>query len=158
MESEWSIHPKNPAQGRLRPAQGTAQGTFSSLTILLLHVSISYFVVPGFWDDHKSIENRMFCKGSTWRRCILLCVFDIGASKTVCFTRIEFLKHCVLRRWIFATTYFIKYFWDSEAQIAMGVAEIGGGTTNPPSRTSSCPPGPLTAKSCLGDIYIYIWP
>ena len=25
---EWSIHPKNPAQGRLRPAQGTAQGTF----------------------------------------------------------------------------------------------------------------------------------
>ena len=45
---EWSIHPKNPAQGRLRPAQGTAQGTFSSLTILLLYVSISYFVVPGF--------------------------------------------------------------------------------------------------------------
>ena len=31
---EWSIHPKNPAQGRLRPAQGTAQGTFSSPTIL----------------------------------------------------------------------------------------------------------------------------
>ena len=27
---------------------------------------------------------------------ILLCVFDIGASKTLCFARVEFLIHCVL--------------------------------------------------------------
>ena len=27
---------------------------------------------------------------------ILLGVFDIGASKTLCFTRVKLLKHCVL--------------------------------------------------------------
>ena len=41
---------------------------------------------------------------------ILLCVFDIGASKTLCFTGVEFLKHCVLQGFEIATLHFTLCF------------------------------------------------
>ena len=43
---------------------------------------------------------------------ILLCVFDIRASRTLCFTRVELLKHCVLWGFNFATCHFTMCFWD----------------------------------------------
>ena len=43
---------------------------------------------------------------------ILLCVFDIRASNTLCFTRVELLKHCVLWGFSFATCHFTMCFWD----------------------------------------------
>ena len=39
-------------------------------------------------DNHQMMFEVKFA--------ILLCVFDIGASKTLCFTRVRFLKHCAL--------------------------------------------------------------
>ena len=41
---------------------------------------------------------------------ILLSVFDIGAIKTLCFTGVEFLKHCVLQGSEITTSHFIMCF------------------------------------------------
>ena len=41
---------------------------------------------------------------------ILLIAFDIGASKTLCFTGVEFLKHCVLPEFEIATMHFTMCF------------------------------------------------
>ena len=53
-------------------------------------------------NNHKII--------SKIKAMILLCDFDTGASKTMCFTRVEFLKHCVLRWFEIATMYFTVCF------------------------------------------------
>ena len=45
----------------------------------------------------SSLSNTVFCGDPILQPVILLCVFNIGASKTPCFARVEFLKHCVLR-------------------------------------------------------------
>ena len=60
---------------------------------------------------HWELSNTVFCEGRATEIAILQCVFDVGASKTLCFTRgrnhnhafyyvfltLELLKHCVLR-------------------------------------------------------------
>ena len=53
-------------------------------------------------DNHQMIFEVKFI--------ILLCVFDIGASKTLCFTGVEFLKHCVLQGFEIATMHFTMCF------------------------------------------------
>ena len=49
--------------------------------------------------------------GSSWKAKVmtLLCVFDIGASRTLCFTRVELLRHSVLWGFIFATYTFTVF-------------------------------------------------
>ena len=80
--------------------------------MMLFHLSWVMLLHLGAKMAHKSARttqdnHRMIFEVKV---LILLCVFDIGASKTPCFTGVEFLKHCVLQGFEIATMHFALFF------------------------------------------------